>query len=136
MDVPPPTPKQAQSFHSNKEFLELVARQRLLDERYSGLNNKIEIIEQNMISKNKKISGDIKELKIDLSKFKKEIDVLNDSVLKIINEIKLLARKEDVDILKKYLEYWKPANFVNREILESEIEKIRKEFMKNKSVDV
>lgn len=123
----PPAPKKIQPYQTTKEFLELTARQRMLEERYTEVNKKAEIIEQNMLIKNKKITNDLKILKEDINKLKKEITEVKDTQMTIINEIKLLARKEDIEVLKKYMEYWKPINFVTRKQLEKEIADLRNE---------
>ena len=132
---PPPAPKkQAQAPPGpSKEFLELTARLRMIEARYNELNNKIELIEQNMLIKNKKITKEVRSLKEDLGKFKEEITEIKDNITMMINEIKLLARREDVEVLKKYLEYWKPANFITRKQLDEELKKFKQDLAPKKT---
>ena len=134
---PPPAPKkqtQAPPAGPSREFLELTARLRMMEERYNELNNKAELIEQNMLIKNKKITNEVRAFKEDLEKLRSEITEIKDKIITIINEIKLLARKEDVQVLKKYLEYWKPANFITRSQLDEEITKLKAEMLKKKTL--
>ncbi len=126
MDMPPPpTPKTAQHPTQSREFLEVTARMRILEERYNELNQKTELIEQNMLTKDKKLANEVKALKEDMGKLGTKIVAVEDKIITIINELKLLPRKEDVDVLKKYIDYWKPINFVTRDQLDKEIEKLK-----------
>lgn len=133
MDIPPPPkPKQAQQTGPTKEFLETIARMRIIEERYTELNNKIELIEQNIIIKNKKTTNEIKDLRDEIKELKNKINEIEDNISKVINEIGLLARKEDIDVLKKYMEYWKPAHFVTGEQLEEELNRLKKDILEKK----
>jgi len=40
----------------------------------------------------------------------------------IIRELKRTAGKEEITVLKKYLEYWNPINFVTQRDLERTLE--------------
>jgi len=133
---PPPEPKQtkAQPPALTKEFLELTARLRMMEERFNELNNKTELIEQNMLIKHKKTKNEIKTFKEDMNKLKDEITEIKDRMMTIINEIKLLARKEDIEVLRKYLEYWKPANFITTSQLDEAIAKLKTELTTKKPI--
>ena len=127
---PPPVPKQAQPAGPGKDFLELTARLRMIEERYSELNQKTEVIEHNMLAKNNKVTTEMKMLKKDIADLRQKITEVEDNMTTVIREIKLLARKEDLTVLKKYLDYWKPVNFVTREYFDKELLKLREEVKK------
>ena len=40
----------------------------------------------------------------------------------IIKELKRTAGKEEITVLKKYLEYWNPINFVTKQDLDRTLE--------------
>ena len=134
---PPPAPKQAKApAGPSKEFLELTARIRMLEERYKELNNKTELIEQNMLTKDKRSTNNIRLIKEDIRKLNDEITSIKDQITTIISEIKLLARKEDIEVLKKYLEYWKPSQFITREQLAKELSSLKKELKQEQKKQV
>ena len=124
----PPKPKQQQIQRgSSEELLELTARLRMNESRYNELNSKVEMLEQNMIIKTKKLTGEIKQVKDSIKEFQDKADDVSDRLTTMIHEIKLLARKEDVDVIKKYTDYWNPIKFVTLNHFNEELVKIKKE---------
>ena len=123
----PPKPKQQQIQRGpSEELLELTARLRMNESRYNELNSKVEMLEQNMIIKTKKLTGEIKQIKDSIKEFQDKVDEVSDKMTTIVNEIKLLARKEDVNVLKKYADYWNPIKFVTLNHFNEELVKIKK----------
>lgn len=98
----------------------LTRRLALLDDRYANLNQKSEFLEQNMIEVNKEIRKEIKLLNSDILELKRTMIQLGDKINIALKEFGLLAKKEDVTILSRYIEYLSPLNFVTKE----EIQKI------------
>ena len=47
----------------------------------------------------------------------------------LIKEITLSAKKEDVAVIKKYIEFWQPLNFVTP----TQVEKIVREILEEKT---
>ena len=90
----------------------MTARVRVSEERYSELRKKLLVVEQNMLSNHKKAMGEIKTLQSDISDLKRAIATIEDRIITIIKEIRLTARKEDIDVLKRYVELWDPTKFV------------------------
>ena len=43
---------------------------------------------------------------------KKEFAEIKDRVKMFVNELRTTAKKEEVDVLKKYIALWEPVNFV------------------------
>ena len=128
MEKPPEPPKpkqqQMQRGHS-EELLELTARLRMNESKYNELNSKVEMLEQNMIIKTKKLTGEIRQIKDSIKDFQNKVDEISDKMTTIVNEIKLLARKEDVDVIKKYADYWNPIKFVTLNHFNEELVKIK-----------
>jgi len=122
-------PKQQQIGPNVKEVAQEVTdmgrRLRTLEERYANLQSKTQLTEQNMISRNRHFTTEIKTLNSDVNEIKKEINEIKERVLSIINELKVTAKKEDVRILEKYINLWEPINFVTR----NEVEDIVKEIL-------
>jgi hypothetical protein len=54
-------------------------------------------------------------MQTDLMEVKRTIQAVEDRIITIIKEIRLTARKEDIDVMKRYLELWDPVKFVTHE---------------------
>ena len=99
-----------------------------LEERHTNLDRKIQVTDKNMLSENKRTHEEIRLINSDILEIKKGLNELTEKVDLIINEIKTLASKEEFEVLKKYVEYWEPLNFVTRK----EVEKLVNEKIKGK----
>ena len=93
----------------------MAARVRIGEERYSELRKKLLLVEQNMLSNHKKAMTEIKTLQTDLMEMKRTIQAVEDRIITIIKELRLTARKEDIDVMKRYLDLWDPVKFVTHE---------------------
>jgi len=90
----------------------LAGRLRVSEERYSELRKKLIFVEQNMITNHKKVMAEVKMLASELSELKHTITAVEDRIITIIKELQLTARKEDIDVMKRYVELWDPTKFV------------------------
>jgi len=90
----------------------MAARVRIQEERYSELRKKMLVVEQNMLSNHKKAMNEIKVLQSDVTEVRRTMQAIEDKMITIIKELRLTARKEDVDIMKRYLDLWDPIKFI------------------------
>jgi hypothetical protein len=93
-------------------------RLRVTEERYNDLRRKLHVIEENMLSHHKKVIAENKVLKSDLLSMKRQIRQVEDKMVMLIKELQLTARKEDVDVMRRYVELWNPVRFVSAEQVE------------------
>ncbi|MBI4152997.1 hypothetical protein HY497_00605 [Candidatus Woesearchaeota archaeon] len=107
---------------SSPEGSMLNTRIRVLEEKASNLNRKIELLESNVVKGNKKrnetlraFDNDLLEMKRDLTSVKQKIDL-------IVRELKLTAGKDELNIVKRYLDLWNLARFVTRDEIEQIVE--------------
>ena len=119
--VPEPEP--------NDNIIEITRRSRMLEERYSNLERRSQIMEENMIEHNRKLSSEIRLINDDVAELKKVISDLNEKMHYLTTELQDFARKEDVLTIKKYLDYWDPLKFVTQ----NQVEKIVKELFDEKT---
>jgi hypothetical protein len=103
---------------------DLTRRIRVLEERNSNFKNKIQMIEQSQLRDSKQVHTEIKTNNTDVSEIRKEIDEIKSRMLVVIKELKLLAKKEDVEVLRRYLEMWQPVKFVTQNEIESIVSRI------------
>ncbi len=109
----------------------LGARVRIGEERYSELRKKLLVVEQNMLSNHKKAITEIKSLQSDITEIKRTIQAVEDKIIMIIKELRLTARKEDIDVMKRYLDLWDPVKFITHD----QVEKIIDEKLGKKEQD-
>ena len=105
-----------------------VRRLRMLEERHTKTQNRIRLLEENMINSNKKINVELKTLSSEIDEMKRDVAEIKDRILLIVRELKLCAKHEEVNVLKKYVELWEPLHFVTRE----EVEKMIKSALERK----
>ncbi len=133
MSQPPPPPNQQKpSFMSfsnqkppvanhteqNQHFSDLNRRVRMTEESLANLRKKIELENENRLSESRKVQQDINDLYSEVHEVKKSLKTLREDFTKMIQEIQQFAKKEDVQTLQKYLELFKPVNFVTQDEIE------------------
>jgi hypothetical protein len=91
----------------------LSTRLRVAEERYADLRRKLQLIEQNMLMHQKKAVLESKNVSVDVMEIKRTVRAMEDKVIMAIKDLQLTARKEDVDVLKRYVEMWDPIRFVS-----------------------
>ncbi len=96
----------------------LAARIRVSEERFNELRKKLLFIEQNMLSNHKKAIGEIKESNSEIDELRHKLEEVQDRVITIIKELRLTARKSDMDVMKRYIELWDPVKFVTADFAE------------------
>lgn len=97
----------------------------LLEQRSTNFNTRLQLIDQNLLNTNKKIAKDSKTVTSEINEIKLEIENLKETIQIIITELKESAKKEDIDVLKKYISFWEPMNFITAK----EAEKIIKNLL-------
>ncbi|MBI4450628.1 hypothetical protein HY642_01520 [Candidatus Woesearchaeota archaeon] len=90
----------------------LSTRVRVSEERYADLRDKLQFLEQNMLGNHKKALGQIKEVTAELSEMQRAIREIENKLVLVIKELQLTAKKEDVDVIRKYADILKPLQFV------------------------
>ncbi len=117
--TPPPMPDIS---GMTEQINAMSARVRIGEERYGELRKKLLLIEQNMLGNQKKAMMEIKTLQTDLMEMKHTIQAVEDRIIMVIKELRLTARKEDVDVMKRYLELWDPVKFITHDQVEKIID--------------
>ncbi|MEM1988783.1 MAG: hypothetical protein QXS41_03020 [Candidatus Woesearchaeota archaeon] len=112
-----------------EEVRRLSERMKELEYELQLLKKKIEVFNQNMLTTFKKDKDQIDILKSDLEQFRKNLNQLTDLMNKMVSELKGSAKKEDVMRLEKYIDFWKPIEFVTYSGLDHVLnEKIKEAF--------
>ena len=114
----------------DNEILEMVRRSRVLEGRYANLERRAQVVEENMIEHNRKLLSRVRTLNQELVDARKAIADLAEKVEYIATELQDFARKEEIQVMKKYLDYWDPMNFVTMK----QVEKIVNEIIDSKGI--
>ena len=125
-----PMPEQGGT--ASEDITRLAARLKISEERYGELRKKLLLIEQNMLSHHKNAMNEIKVLHSEITDVNSKINEIQDRILLIVKELRLTAKREDIDVMKKYVELWNPMRFITRD----QVENIVKEIMDSQSVPV
>ena len=104
---------------SPAEVAALSGRLRVIEERIDNLRRKGQVTDHNMLMHNKKIAGNIRDLDSDIKELRMDMEDLRSVIQQIISEMKKFASRNDVDIIKKYVDLWEPLNFVSRREVEN-----------------
>ena len=102
----------------------LSRRLRLLEEGFTNLRRFFQLIEENIIAKNKHYSAEIRTIVSDTTEIRKEIQDLKDKFLLVVKELQTVARKEEVKVLEKYINLWNPIKFVTQNEIEDVIDEL------------
>lgn len=93
-------------------------RLRMIENRYDNMRRKLQFLEQNMLEQHKKLNTELKTTNMDVVEIKRGFLELQNRMRMLIKEVQLRADKEDVEVIKKYLDFWEPVKFVTREQVE------------------
>lgn len=93
---------------------------RTLEERYTNLRRRTQLTDHNILVQHQKLNKELRINDSDLIDIKRDLQKLNEKIGLLERELTSCAKKQKLDILAKYIGYWKPLQFVTR----SEAEKI------------
>lgn len=94
-------------------------RIRILESRYGIMRDRIFLINQNMIQEYRKLNKEIKLIDSEVKSVKQDLNEIKNILRNVVNEMQSFARKENVKVLEKYINFWNPLNFVTeKEVIE------------------
>jgi len=93
-----------------------------LETKTNNLLRQVDVLKNDLMRKNADLRQDIKSLNQDVLELKQQREKDQETMDLIIRELKRTAGKEEITVLKKYLEYWNPINFVTQRDLERTLE--------------
>jgi hypothetical protein len=102
---------------------DVAKRLRILDDRYLTIRKKTQLTDQNMLEINKRFNSEIKAINIDIDELKISLRDMTEKLDQLISETGNLAKKNELVTLSKYVDMWRPMNFVTKEQLDRELQK-------------
>ncbi|MBS3127346.1 hypothetical protein J4228_04225 [Candidatus Woesearchaeota archaeon] len=112
----PPVPEQG--FDQAKLYLWVKG----LEGKVNTLLREVDILKNDFIRRSNDLKKEVKTLNEDLTETRHELSQTVQKMDLIIKELGRTAGIEEVETLKKYLEYWNPLNFVTQRDIDRIIE--------------
>ena len=109
----------------SKAIIKLSQRMKDLEDGNENYNDKIELVEKTSNDNLKKVFSQIKILKDENLKLKTKISLIEEFNKRLLNKLKILASKDKVLELEKYIDFWEPVKFITREEMKDYREKIK-----------
>lgn len=106
-------------------------RLRTLEEGFTNLRRALQVTDQNMLGKNKAFATEIRAITSDISDIKSDINNIKEKIIELVNDLEEAAKKEEVKVLEKYINFWNPVKFVTQ----NEVEAIIKDILKKEKSD-
>ena len=118
---------QQPDFGAVQEDISNVSRRlRTLEEGFTNLRRALQVTDQNMLGKNKVFATEIRTIASDISDMKSNINDIKEKILEIVNDVGEAAKKEEVKVLEKYINFWNPVKFVTQNEVEAMVKDILK----------
>lgn len=129
-EIPPPPKKGILSFGKpeqpqgpdlgsvTNDINSLSRRLRLIEEGFTNLRRFLQVTEDNIIARNKHYSADFKTVNSDITEIRKELQEIREKLMLVIKEFQVVARKDEVKVLEKYINLWNPIKFVSQNEIE------------------
>ncbi|MFT4343230.1 MAG: hypothetical protein ACMXYE_00615 [Candidatus Woesearchaeota archaeon] len=115
-------PANAQTQQQTDDIQVLMRKLRIHEERVLNLRKKLQMVEHNMLHNQKKVVGEIKFMVQEISDTKREFAGLKTHLREFSRELMNAAKKEDIQILERYVSMWEPVKFITREEVERIVE--------------
>lgn len=118
---------QQPDFGAVQEDISNVSRRlRTLEEGFTNLRRALQVTDQNILGKNKVFATEIRTIISDISDMKSSINDIKEKIMEMLTDLEETAKKEEVKVLEKYINFWNPVKFVTQ----NEVESIIKDIMK------
>ncbi len=100
-----------------------------LEVKINKLSREFDLVKNESLRKGAQSKKDLRHINQELLELREQQEKLSQKVDLIIKELKQTAGKEELDVIKKYLEFWNPLNFVTQNDLERLFEHKWQEFV-------
>ncbi|MAG73580.1 hypothetical protein CL620_04640 [archaeon] len=113
-----PPPQQQSSFDNQKLYMWVKG----LEGKVNNLLREIDLIKNDFIKKTIDLKKEVKSANNDLLEMKHSQEKMMQQMDLMVQELKKTAGIEQVTVLKKYVEYWNPMNFVTQRDLQQAVD--------------
>lgn len=124
MAKPQPTPSTG-SFDNAKLYTWVKA----LESKINNLNREFTLVKNDLIKRNNDLKKENKNLDKEIVDMKRQLEDSTKKTDLIIKELKQTAGSEEVQVIKKYIEFWNPMSFVTQKDLDRLFEQKKSEIL-------
>ena len=89
-------------------LVELDRRLKVLESRYTNLNSKTQLTDEGLMALEKDLSEETASVTGQITELKKQLSKLIEEVNELSGELTHAAKKTDVKVLETYLDLWNP----------------------------
>jgi septal ring factor EnvC (AmiA/AmiB activator) len=111
-----PMPEQRPS--PNEQIKTVTSRISFVEQRYRNFETRLKQLQKNIVDQQQETRRLLRDLEKRSLKFDTQLEGFTDRLKALRNEIILRASKEDVAVLKKYIDIWNPFEFVTADQVE------------------
>jgi hypothetical protein len=97
-------------------------RMRVVEERFLCIQKKQQVTEENMMETSKDVEASIKSLTEEVALLQEKFSEIRDRLQDFSEQLDTKASENEFLVFKKYLELWKPVNFVTVQGVETMID--------------
>lgn len=101
----------------SKALVSIVERQKNLESKVDIADDKIELLDHNVIKEVKSINQDIKHLRDEIHDVKDELEIIKEFQSKVKKQFKIMTTKDEVQKLERYIDLWNPMQFATHDQL-------------------
>ncbi|MBN1923301.1 MAG: hypothetical protein JW791_00900 [Nanoarchaeota archaeon] len=96
---------------------DLNTRMRLGEERINQNKERLRVFDDQVLGLKKEMSKEIENINSDISDLRKSIKNIEDTIHHIIKELELTAKKQDINVIEKYVDMMDPTRYITKEEL-------------------
>ena len=102
-----------------------------LEERYTLLRERLLVLTQTVIKRERELKKEIQIIEDELKEMKRELKESSSKIDHLIKEMPNFARSDELRVLEKYFKMWEPVKFARIEDVERVVdEKLKRRKMK------
>lgn len=109
-----------------KGMSDLSRRLRILEERYTVLRRKGQLAEENFIRDMQELRDSVAVVEEEATALRRLLVEIDDKLDRFLEQAKNAAPREDLLILKKYIEMWDPVQYLTRQEAQRLLEQARR----------
>ena len=93
-----------------------------LESKLNNLLREVDLLKGDFMKKQQSARKELKMFGEEITELQRQQDTFSQKMDLIVKEIKQTAGKEELNVIKKYIEFWNPMNFVTQRDLERTLE--------------
>ncbi len=116
--TPPPTqPQQNPAQTIINRINDINSRLRLVEQRINQNRERLSIYDDQLLNLKKEVGKELDSINDSIMELRKSIKNIEDTIQHIIRELESTAKKQDINVIEKYVDMMDPTRYVTKEEL-------------------